>query len=85
LLQCAQKLNKLAESYTDVVFSKVNGSMPEFTSFLEEMGITGVPWFQFYRNGELVHGMSASLNPERLAAFRREIVRQRKLAMEGAE
>jgi thiol-disulfide isomerase/thioredoxin len=73
------KFHKLAESYADVIFVKVNGATPEFSEFVAEQGIRGVPWFLFYRGGKCVHGMSASLSPERLSAFRREIVHQRKL------
>ncbi|KAG1664036.1 hypothetical protein FOA52_010455 [Chlamydomonas sp. UWO 241] len=73
------KFHKLAESYADVIFVKVNGATPEFSEFVVEQGIRGVPWFLFYRGGQCVHGMSASLSPEKLGAFRREIVRQRKI------
>lgn len=80
-----QKLHKMAEGYRgDVVFVKINGSLPEFATFVQDMGIQGVPWFQFYRDGELVHSMSASLNPQRLAAFKQEIVRQKQIKTAGA-
>jgi hypothetical protein len=69
----SQKLMKIAESNSDVVFLKANGSNLEFTSYFHDAGITAVPWFHMYRGGQLVASLSASLNPEKLAAFRAQI------------
>ena len=70
----AQKLHKIAEDLVgEVVFVKLNGSCPSFHSLFEQLNITSVPWFLFIRDGKIVHGMSTSLNPERLAAFRRTL------------
>lgn len=68
------KLNKIAESYKDLArFIKVNSSLPAFQGFVAGLGISGVPWFHLYRDGQLVASMSVSLSPDKLAAFRLEL------------
>lgn len=72
------KLHKIAASNSDVMFVKMNGSCPSFQDLFHELGITQVPWFMFFRDGECVHSMSASLNPERLQAFRAHLEQHRR-------
>ena len=75
-----QKLKKIAESHLgEVTFVKVNGTDPEFQPLFHEVGITAVPWFHLYVNGERMASMSASLNPERLHRFREEIATLKQL------
>lgn len=56
-----------------VRFVKINGSDPTWQSYCQSSNIETVPYFHFYRSGKRVSGMSASLNPQKLAAFRAEI------------
>lgn len=67
------KLKKIAGDNPDVVFAKMNGSDEALRPLFEELQITKVPFFHFYRDGTAVTKMSASLNPEKLAVFRAEI------------
>lgn len=71
------KLQSIASNLPDVTFVKINGSNPGFQAFFEATGIVSVPWFHFYKGGRRVASMTASLNPQRLAAFRSELAIQR--------
>jgi thioredoxin 1 len=48
----APKFEALAQTYTDVIFIKVDVDENEETS--QECGITAMPTFQFYKNGSKV-------------------------------
>jgi thioredoxin-like negative regulator of GroEL len=67
-----------ATSKAGVNFVKINGSNPIWQSYCQNhFNISTVPYFHFYKQGKRVSEMSASLNPQRLAAFRAEIEIQR--------
>lgn len=69
------KLNKLAAEHSGVEFVKLNGSQPEFQALLQQQGVSSAPWFHFFRGGELVASMTASINPDKLRNFRRALAR----------
>mmetsp|Transcript_27285 Transcript_27285/g.87438 ORF Transcript_27285/g.87438 Transcript_27285/m.87438 type:complete len:81 (+) Transcript_27285:490-732(+) len=50
------KIVKMADTYTDAVFCKINGDKDaETVALMREWSIRAVPAFHFYKNGELVH------------------------------
>ena len=44
------------------------------------MGITRVPFFNLYRNNQVVSGFTCSLLPEKLAQLRGEITNHKRMA-----
>ncbi|KAG2502090.1 hypothetical protein HYH03_000582 [Edaphochlamys debaryana] len=68
------KLKKLAHDHPDVLFLKVNGSIEAMRPVFEKHGITKVPYFFCLRHGRILSRFSASLNPEKLAMLRKELV-----------
>lgn len=77
------KLSSIAQAQAQahretVKFVKINGSDPIWAEFCSErLSLKTVPYFHFYKRGKRVSAMSASLSPQKLAAFRAEIEIQR--------
>ncbi|GFR43295.1 hypothetical protein Agub_g4361 [Astrephomene gubernaculifera] len=68
------KLKKLAMDHPEVLFLKVNGSTDALRPVFEENEVTKVPYFHCVRDGRVLSRFSASLNPEKLALLRNELL-----------
>ncbi|GLC40978.1 hypothetical protein PLESTB_000960600 [Pleodorina starrii] len=69
-----KKLKQMALDNPEVLFLKVNGSNEALRPVFEEEGITKVPFFHCMRDGRVLSRFSASLNTEKLAHLRKEVV-----------
>ncbi|GIL85676.1 hypothetical protein Vretimale_13254 [Volvox reticuliferus] len=69
-----KKLKQLALDNPEVLFLKVNGSNEALRPVFEDAGVTKVPFFHCVRDGYVLSRFSASLNPEKLALLRKELL-----------
>ncbi|KAF8061095.1 thioredoxin-like 1-2 [Scenedesmus sp. PABB004] len=74
------KLRQIARDNPAAVFVKVNGLVGDLQAYCEDMGITRIPFFHFYRANKRVAAFSANMRPERLALLRAEILAQTEAA-----
>lgn len=65
------KLKQIAENNPDVIFIKVNAGTDALREMAEAMNVTQLPFFHFYRGGELVTKFAANLT--RVNRLRAEI------------
>ncbi|KAK9804101.1 hypothetical protein WJX73_007533 [Symbiochloris irregularis] len=55
------KLRQLAENNPDVLFVKVNIGSPDLSDMAQRMGISSLPYFQFYKDGKVATQFTANL------------------------
>jgi thiol-disulfide isomerase/thioredoxin len=65
------KVKNLAVNNPEVVFLKVNGADEKLQAMCESMGITKIPFFQFYKNEQLLSSFAANLT--KISYLRAEI------------
>ncbi len=63
--------------HSDVLWAKLNGSDPDTVTLFQSLGVSKVPLFHVVQDGQLVAELTASLSPEKLAAFRRELAKHK--------
>lgn len=71
------KLRQIARDAPEVAFIKVNGSNEELRVYCEQMGISRIPYFHLYRDGQRVSHFTANMRPEKLRLLRSEIAQHR--------
>lgn len=79
------KLRQIARNNPDVLFLKVNGLTGDLKQYCEDMGITRIPFFHFYRANKRVAAFAANMRPEKLALLRAEIAAHKPQSLKAAD
>jgi len=79
------KLRQIASNNPDVLFLKVNGLQGDLQQYCEDMAITRIPFFHFYRANKRVAAFTANMRPDKLALLRAEIAAHKPQALKAAD
>lgn len=78
------KLRQIARNNPDVLFLKLNGLAGDLKAYCEDVGITRIPFFHFYRANKRVAAFAANMRPEKLALLRAEIAVHKQQAVRAS-
>lgn len=79
------KLRQIACNNPDVLFVKVNGLEGDLQQYCEDMQITRIPYFHFYRANKRVAEFTANMRPDKLALLRAEIAAHKPQPIKAAD